>query len=262
MPNNLLRKLISGVMPKGSVWSVKTGGFFDALLDALADSLETVKLKLSELADIRNAKKTTVLDELERDYGISFNPNLTEDERRAALDSRINGIDNTGSRLELEMALQRAGFPLFVYSNSPAVDPNRFTSDWEMTAGDENAFAGDENAIAGVFLAELVVNGDIVLDRIIYTLNAGDEILFSGDENAIARVESTTQRIYEYFILDNTDSWPFFFFVGGPAVFAVDGSIISIEFVDIDDQRRLELKEIILKYKPMLSWGIIQVNFV
>ena len=99
-------------MPKGSIWTVKINGFFDALLNAFADSLEIVRLKLSELADIRNAKKTTLLDELERDHGVPFNPNLTEAERRSALDARINAIDNTGSREELERALQRSGFPL------------------------------------------------------------------------------------------------------------------------------------------------------
>lgn len=261
MPD-LLRKLINGVMPKGSVWSVKIGGFFDALLDALADSLETVKLKLAELSDIRNAKKTTVLDELERDYGISFNPNLTEDERRAALDSRINAIENTGSRGELQRALQRAGFPLFVYSNSPAVDPNNFNINYLMVAGNNNAYAGVSTAIAGAFKADIVVNGDIFVESPEYSMVAGGGNNFAGNAGAFAGVIGFFELFYEYFLPNNPENWPFVFFIGGTAQFAMDGSLISIERVDISDDRRLELREIILKYKPTFTWGVLLVDYI
>jgi hypothetical protein len=302
MPNNLLRKLINGVMPKGSIWTVKIGGFFDALLDGLADSLKTVKLKLAELADIRNAKKTTLLDELERDYGIAFNPSLTEAERRAALDSRINAIDNTGSREELERALQRAGFPVFVYSNSPAVDPNNFhkldtylmtagdgkhfagvstamaglfkdnllnindfyltnrLNNYLMVAGNNNAYAGVSTAIAGLFTADIVVNGDIVLELPTYSMVAGGPNRFAGVSGAFAGITGSIETLYEYFLPNNPEHWPFIFFVGGEAQFRADGSIISIERVNINDDRRLELREIVLKYKPTFTWAVLFVN--
>jgi len=262
MPNSLLRKLINGVMPKGSIWTVKIGGFFDALLDALADSLETVKLKLAQLADIRNAKKTTVLDELERDYGVAFNPNLTEAQRRAALDARINAIDNTGSREELERALQRAGFPLFVYSNSPAVDPNKFNINYLMVSGGFNAYAGVSTAIAGAFKADIVVNGDIIITKPSYAMVAGGENAYAGVSTAIAGVTGLLEEIYEYFLPNNTDNWPFIFFVGGNAEFAVDGSLVSIARVNISDDRRTELREIILKYKPTFTWGVLLVDYI
>ncbi|MCK4500819.1 hypothetical protein KAU11_09990, partial [Candidatus Babeliales bacterium] len=163
MSKSLMKSAIDALMPKGSIWTPKSGGFFEALLNGIADFLEIIRLRLAELANIRNAKLTPVLDELERDSGVAFNPNLTESERRAALDSRINAIDNTGSAQELEAALQRAGFDLFVYQNSPAIDPTRLQSDYEMVAGEDNAFAGEPDAVAGVFLVELVVNGDIII---------------------------------------------------------------------------------------------------
>lgn len=262
MSNSLLRKLISGVMPKGSIWTVKIDGFFDALLDALADSLNTVKLKLSELSDIRNAKKTTLLDELERDYGVSFNPNLTESERRTALDSRINAIDNSGSRQELEFALQRAGFPLFVYSNSPAVDPSRFQNEYEMVAGEDNSFAGEPDAIAGTFFAKLIINGPIIISKPLYALTAGDEFSFAGEDESFAEISDILESEYEYFLPTNSNSWPFIFIVGGNAVLSEDGSIISVAFVDIDKNREQELRDIILRYKPMFTWGIIQIRFI
>lgn len=262
MSKSLLKSAIDAVMPKGSIWTPKIGGFFEALLTALAESLEVVRLKLAGLADIRNAKLTPVLDELERDYGIAFNPNLTEAERRAALDSRINATDNTGSREELEKALQRADFDLFVYSNSPAVDPTRFLTDFEMMAGEDNAFAGEPDAVAGVFLADLVVNGDIIFSIPIFALVAGDEFSFAGEDDAIAEIQQLSEQAYEYFLPTDPNAWPFIFFVGGSAIFAGDGSLVSIESVNISDDRRIELREIILKYHPTFTWGMLKVNFI
>lgn len=262
MSKSLLKSAIDAVMPKGSIWTPKINGFFECLLIGLAESLEVVRLKLSELANIRNAKLTTVLDELERDYGVAFNPNLTEAERRNALDSRINATDNTGSRQELEKALQRAGFDLFVYSNSPAVDPTKFLDNYEMMAGEDNAFAGEPDAIAGVFLADLVVNGDIIFSTPVFALTAGDEFSFAGELTAIAEVEQLAEQKYEYFLPSNPTAWPFIFFVGGTATFAGDGSLLVLESVNIDDNRRIELREIILKYKPTFTWGMLKVNFI
>jgi len=263
MSKSLSKSFIDAVMPKGSIWAPKTGGFFEALLNGIADSFEAIRLKLAELADIRNAKKTTVLDELERDTGVSFNPNLTEAERRAALDSRINAIDNTGSRQELEIALQKAGFDVFVYSNSPAVDPSRFLNDYLLVAGDEFSFAGEDDAFAGVFVEnELVVNGDIVFNSLAFSFVAGGEFSFAGEDDAFAAANVLIQQLFTYLLPSDPTAWPFVFFVGGAATFAPDGSLITIENVDIDDTRRIELREIILKYKPAFTWGMLKVNFI
>lgn len=264
MSKPLLKSSIDALLPKGSIWTPKAGGFFEALLNGIADSFETVRLKLAELAHIRNAKKTTVLDELERDTGVTFNPNLPEAERRSALDSRINAIDHTGSREELERALQRADFDLFVYSNSPAVNPIQFADDYDLVAGDEFSFAGENNAFAGVFFFnELVVNGDILFNAPAFIFLAGSEFAFAGEDNAFAGIDPLGQQLsFEYLLPSDPAAWPFIFFVGGAAIFDIDGSLISIETVDIDDDRRIELREIILKYKPSFTWGMLKVNFI
>ena len=261
MPS-LSRTLINALLPKGSIWSAKVGGFFDALLEGIADAFEMVRLRLAELADVRNAKKTTLLDELERDYGVTFNPALTESERRAALDARINSTDDSGSRGELERALQRAGFPLFVYSNSPAVDPSKFNINYLMVAGGENAYAGVSTAIAGAFAADIVVNGDIVVSRPVYSMVAGGENAYAGVSTAQAGITGLLEQVYEYFLPNNSVDWPFLFFIGGSAEFAQDGSLVSIERVNIDDDRRLELREIVLKYKPTFTWGALLVDYI
>lgn len=261
MSKSLMKSLITSLFPKGSVWVPKVAGFFDLLIDGIADSFTTVKTFLGSLADIRNAKRTTVLDELERDYGVPFNPALTEAERRAALHSRINSIDNTGSRQELEKALQNAGFPLFVYNNSPAVDPRLFETDYLMVAGGDNAFAGLPTAIAGAFFSDLVVNGDVIISTPVYRMSAGSQNAFAGYSGAIAGIASLVEKEFIYYLPIDSTAWPFIFFVGGEATFALDGSLVTIESVSIDDDRRLELREIILKYKPEFTWGVLIVNY-
>lgn len=257
-----MKTVLKALLPKGAIWTPKNGGFFDSLIDGIADSLEQIRIVLGGLADIRNAKKTQVLGELERDTGVAFNSNLTEAQRRAALFSRLNATDNTGSRQELERALQLAGFDVFVYQNSPAVDPRNFEGSYLMTADDENAFADDENAIAGSFESELVVNGDIFIDSPIYFMTAGDENAFADDENALAGTTGQREVEYQYFLPTESALWPFIFLVGGVAEFSITGEIISIERADVPDDRRLEFREIILKYKPEYTWGVLVVNYV
>lgn len=262
MPKSLMKSMIDALLPKGSIWIPKVNGFFEKVLFGLADSFDVVRLKLTGLAYIRNAKLTPVLDDLEKDYGLPFNSNLTKSERRAALDSRINAVDNTGSRQELGAALQRAGFPVFVYSNSPAIDPSRLQDEYITIAGGEAAFAGEPSAVAGAFLAELVVNGNILVVTDVFLLVSGGTTAFAGEPEAIAEIESVIEADYLYTIPSNPDLWPFIFFVGGDADFAVDGSIIRIGSVDIDINRREEFLEIILKYKPVFTWGLLKINFI
>lgn len=262
MSKPLMKSLIDALLPKGSIWTPKSDGFFEALLLGLGDSFEIVRSKLSELADVRSAKKTTVLDELERDYGVAFNPNLTEAERRAALDSRINAIDNTGSAQELELALQRAGFPVFVYQNSPAVNPSRFETDYLMVANGGNAYANVSTAMAGTFKADLVVNGDIILSAPVFLTTANGDNAFANVSNAMAGIISVFETTYKYFLPSNEAAWPFIFFVGGAAEFSGTGELIHIERVEIDEARRLEIREIVLKYKPAFTWGVLIIDFV
>lgn len=262
MPKPLIKSFIDAVLPKGSIWVPKVTGFFEGLLLGVADSFDGIHARLSTLADIRNPQKTTLLDELEIDYGVKFNPALTEQQRRDFLSAFIGSGDNTGSRQELENAIRAAGFDLFVYSNSPAVNPNLFANNFDMTAGDDNAFAGEPDAVAGVFGSDFVVNGDIVIEQPIYLMTAGEDGAFAGEPDAVAEIEDFIETFYQYSLPGNPDSWPFIFFVGGPATFDLDGSILSIEFVEIDDSMRLQLREIILKYKPLITWGLLQVNYV
>ena len=174
----------------------------------------------------------------------------------------MNAIDNTGSREELERALQRAGFFLFVYSNSPTVDPNSFNQNHLMVAGGGNAYADVSTAIAGAFKADVVVNGNIIVSSPEYSMVAGGGNAYADVSTAIAGITDVFEHFYEYFLPNNVNNWPFVFFVGGLAEFANDGSLVSIERVNISNDRRLELREIILKYKPTFTWGVLLIDYI
>ena len=91
---------------------------------------------------------------------------------------------------------------------------------------------------------------------------AGGSNAFAGVSTAIAGITGLIEQIYEYFIPNDEEAWPFLFFIGGSASFAQDGSLVSIDRVNIDDNRRIELREIILKYKPEFTWGVLLVDYV
>lgn len=60
----------------------------------------------------------------------------------------------------------------------------------------------------------------------------------------------------EYDVPDNPRYWPLFFFIAKSAVIDPEYGIISLESCGILDTRRRTLKNLILRYKPLHSWGV------
>ena len=77
--SNLTRAMIDDLKPPGPIWEPEEDGDLDLLFEAIADNYETVRLFLSALSDIRNPNTTTILDDLEREYGIPTNTLLSKD---------------------------------------------------------------------------------------------------------------------------------------------------------------------------------------
>lgn len=103
------------------------------LIMGMADNHTTVLEFLRSLTYIRDPRRTPILDDLEREYGIFPNVNLTDAERRNKLAAIKYARVGTGSKDHLERALHTAGFTnLFVWENSPAQDPNIFWGGAQM----------------------------------------------------------------------------------------------------------------------------------
>lgn len=261
---NISRALLNSLLPEGPIVTPKIDGDLDKFLDGISLGIENTKLFLKKLADIRNPYNTSILSDLEKEYGIITKDNISEEIRIMQLATKIYETAGTGSKDNLENALQRAGFDVLVHSNSPAVDPAIFLDQaFQLVCGDPlNAFAGDPNAYCGRVGGYLLVNGAIFTRRPNY-LSIGDPLnAFAGDPICMTGYFlSLIKEVKEYEIPDDPDTWPFIFFVGGPATRGGSGELTDIETADVPSERRQEFENIILSYKPIFTWAGLIINY-
>ena len=261
MPNPLLKKAIDAVWPRGSAWAQKIGGSMEGLLLGVGDSLELVRTKLATLAKLRSPGLTGQLDELEIDFGVTPDPTLTNAVRRSRLAARINAEQAAGTRDRMERELQEADFDLFVYANDPAVNPLQFTTSFTTVAGGDEAFAGEPSAVAEIFSAILLVNGSAVRTVPTWLAVAGGDEAFAGELNAIAERAGSVDMLISYDVPVDPDTWPFIFFVGGPAIFGGSGELVAIEVAQVSALRRIELEQTILRLKPLHAWAVMVIEY-
>ena len=118
------RDTLNALLPKGAAWEVKQDGDFDNYLEGKAESIQTIYEYLLSLSELRDPQKTTLLSDLEKEFGLSGGAALTESERRDLLSAKKYERDRSGGADDLQDALHRAGFTdLYVYRNDPIVDP-------------------------------------------------------------------------------------------------------------------------------------------
>jgi hypothetical protein len=166
--SDLMRAVYDAVMPPGSIWTPEEEKEFDQLLDGMAENSEVVRLFLADLANLRRPSKTTLLDDLEKEFGIVKNENLTDDERRAQIAAIKFSKGGNGDKDFLQRAFDTAGFDVQVHENSPPVDPGL------LLDSEEYAASGHENNLSADLTSEdwplvFFVAGDA-------TLNGGGEI--------------------------------------------------------------------------------------
>lgn len=246
------------------MWTVEKGSDFDKYLDGKSDNYDPVVDFLSLLSKIRDPLKTPLLEELEREYGISKNENLTEAQRRAFLREFAFSSDEKGTREVLEEKLNNSGFSVQVYANDPAVDPQVVLDQaFKMVAGGANAYAGRVDAFARRQGGELIVNGDKFKEVPKYLSIADGQFSYAGNNSMFAGSFNTLESVkIEYPVPTNPADWPFIVFIGGDATFNMDGKITYIEPILQPQELRNEYLDIILKYKPLHVWIVSVVDFV
>jgi len=282
-----LRRVIDALMPEGVIWEPKIDDGLDQLLDGLAEGTQDVYDFLSDLTFIRDPARTPILTDLEHEYGILANPNVSEADRRKGLIPIVYARKGTGSKDDLEGKLQAAGFTnLFVTENSPRTGPTRFSQGgFPAMCGRATTQCGVAAAQCGGFGGKLLVNDPIYVTRVDYLQTCGNSRARCGDALAMCGAYSgTTQTEIIYKIPTDTKYWPLIFFVGGAAIYnpvetnatqcgATDsqcgdtaaicrdfrGEIQTIEYVNIPPERYQEVVKIILKTKPMHSWCLLLV---
>lgn len=247
------------VIPEGSAWNVAPGEDWDNLYDGIADNWEEVRSFLSELDCIRDPACTPFLADLEREFGVFTNPNLTEQQRRDQLTPVVFNRSSNGSVDAMQTALTGAGFDVQVHENSPAVDPAIFLDQsFQMVADGAAAFAGNQDAFAGRVGGELLVNGEIFTTDRLWESVAGT--MFAGTAGAGEYTDLLRTKI-EYPIPIDPDDWPMVFFVGGDATRGGGGELTDIELAEVPAEQESEFKRIILKFKPMHSWAGLIITY-
>lgn len=146
--SELMRVVYDAVMPPGSIWEPEEEEGLDQLLDGMAENSEIVRAYIATLADVRRPSKTTLLADLEKEFGIITNTNLTDEARRIQLAAVKFSKGGNGSKDFLEDALQSAGFDVFVYENDPPVDPGGILDSNEFSV------AGHENKLAAILASD------------------------------------------------------------------------------------------------------------
>lgn len=229
-----MRTVLDAELPGGSAWKIKEDGGADLWFDGIADNWQDVKDDLAEAADFRNAARTPILDDLEREYGIEKNTALTEAERRERLLAVQTEGPNTGTAEYVQARLRAAGFTdIYVYQNDPAVDPANFIGGgYLMVCGATEAVCGATEAVCGSILDDLIINGN----------------LFYTDSDIPLPVDS--------------GYWSLIFFIGGVATRdPITDAITAITRYTVPFERRDEFRRLVVKYKPLHSWAAAVVAY-
>lgn len=264
MSPNVARQLLDSLLPGGSIWTPKDGAGFDQLIDGLADDLEILRKFLADLAVLRNPILTPILSDLEKEYGIVPDWGLSESVRRGRLLAVMTAVSGDGTAVFMQNQLRAAGFDVYVHINDPPADPGTFLFNAPATiCGNEKAVCGYEGAVCGGLRGDLLVNGD-VYEHVYFTGTiCGGLYAVCGNGEAICRDEADfAQQLIEYEIPTDPGYWPLLFFVGGPATRDGAGIITEIATAQVLLSRRDELRRLIVKYKPMFSWGGLIVQYI
>jgi len=212
MSRDLMRQMLDDALPPGLLWEPEEEEKLDQLLDGIADNMEFLRAFLVDIKDIRNPNKTTILSDLEKEYGIPTNSLISEATRRQRLAQLAYREQGTGTIDDLQNVFDNSGFNVFVYD--PAVILDQL---FQMVAGGGNAYAGRDDAFAGRSGGVLLVNGEIFKTRKIFTSVAGT--IYAGIGHGAGEYDDVIIERIEYPIPTEAGDWPFVFFVGGTATY-------------------------------------------
>ncbi len=267
----LEKSLVDSLYPGG--WDASPDQDLDNFNQATADNVKLITDEMFKLAFIRCPDKTEVLPDLEREYGIVPNDNLSDEERRMILGIEKYKQESDGSIDTITTdALHRAGFTnITAYENDPAVDPDSIIGTKNfMTCGSDNSFCGyqplvgEEEAICGIKTTKgyVLANGTLFLITPDIDSVCGNMYCGNQENDSCGHFLETKQDEIIYPITDDPNRWARFIFVGGTVVRGGSGEIISISTIEVSEDDRNRLEREILKFKPIETWAIMSIEYI
>jgi hypothetical protein len=271
--SSFMRYVHDALMPSGPAWEPASGGKFDRLLDGFGDNAQEVLDDLDALAYIRNPLKVPapLLPDLEREYGVSPDDRIPEDDRRKGL-SIIRYHPRSSPRVrDLQEALDKAGFGVNGYgllvtpNGTPAINPQFIINEnFVLTAHEfpSMSAAGTPIAYAGELGGYYLVNGDRFNSRPIYPgAGMGMAALGFPSKSCAGYYEGYQGYENEYVAPIPPVYWPFVVFLGGTVTRNPDGSVASVATVSVPIDRRQDLHRLILRVKPLHAWAGMMVVY-
>jgi hypothetical protein len=223
----LSRAVLDALLPGGSLWSPQDDGDLDRLLDGIAANADSIREHLLTLSRLRDPMLTTILDDLEREFGVIPDPVLSETVRRVRLHAVKTGVNSDGGADFLQGHLQAAGFNMHVHVNNPPVNPESLLNYGSAAImGNNSALFGRDDAVfGGVSQISMLVNGKIY-------------------DNQVRIAYTIPPAAY----------WHLIFFVGGHATRNGSGELVTVAEASVDIKRKNELESLIVSCKPLFTW--------
>ena len=264
------RRILNALLPQGWFWTPKPLSDYDKLLDGVSNNSGAVYSDLKKLSSLRDPLTTPILSDLEKEYAVVPFTGATDAQRRQSLKAFMFRRANTGAYDILQEKLREAGFTdVYVIPNDPAVDPDIFLAqDFAMVCGDllpsgNEAQCGEPEALCQSVGGELLVNGELFTPVLNYINQCGETLITCGDDVYCGDFDGYKSALTDitYVVPDDSGYWPLIFFVGGEPSYDEYGFLDEIQMYNVPSQRRTEFRRIILKFKPMHSWGALIVQY-
>jgi hypothetical protein len=262
--SDLIRAIIDAALPPGAAWVYKEHGDLSKLYDGIADNAGEVQDYLDDLAYVRDPQLTAVLDDLERDYDIKKDENLTEQQRRDYLSTAFPR--RTPGTAEYMQGLLRTAIgsdEIYVTRNSSI--SYQSWNERPLFNG-ESAYFGLENTMftARSFIPQI---NPTWLD---VTMFGRQEAQFGRQgvqfEAPKGRwIINGNDRDVEFSACEDPCSgfWAGVFFVGGEPVYdSGTGNISSIPIIDVDLKFKKVIERIVLQNKPFHTWAYELINYI
>ncbi len=240
--NDILLRLTKRLYPRGRAFKIPVNGFFEKLHKGLAKSENraiqaALSVLDSTLPDNANFDATDASN-WERCLGIYSAVGTTLADRKAAIKAKLNYPGTTAARQHhsfIEQTLRNAGFNIRIVENRFFEgSPPEFVT---HTAGE----------IAGVESVQAVYG---------YPQYGQAQFGQASTPYVTKVANSIDETIDDSFDIGNNYRSTFFICAGYPVL--PSGSI----FADVDINRKLEFRQMILQLKPQQSVGFLFINYV
>jgi hypothetical protein len=266
----LVKQAYLAKQPEGLLGVILIDGDEDKLYNGMAADISDTMEMLVELAQVRVPATTPYMGELERDYGLVGGGTSVTDEkvRRDRLAVEVYKRNGKGSLDDLQDALHRGGFTnALVHNNDNPLDPgvlveDTFGSTCSATPGPTCTDLPEHTcSIASDGHGEYIVNGDIFKQATEFgsTCSATPGPTCTDlPEYTAGSIESQKNPVR----YRPTKNFQKVFFVGGEITKDGSGNILDVAPIAIDERLRQEFRRIVLKYKPLDTWGAAIVDYI